>query len=223
MKEEQITITSEFDLAGTITTPENESTNYPGVLILPGSGESDRDGNNGGVDMNFYKDLADFFTANGCVTLRFDKRGTHGSEGEKLTRGLWDMVDNGLAALHYLKQHPSVDPSKVIILGHSEGAILAPAINKLEPVSGLILLSGGAMSLNDINAWQREKAYQGLHNAKGLKGWLFRTFNLVEKVKKKNEGFDLRILHSKEDVIKYAGQKFPAKWMREHEIGRAHV
>jgi hypothetical protein len=48
VKEENVVIQSEVKLAGTVTIPNGESV-YPAVLILPGSGNSDRDGSGGGL------------------------------------------------------------------------------------------------------------------------------------------------------------------------------
>lgn len=217
VREEAVSITGEYKLAGTLTIPaDTKDEQCPTVLIIPGTGESDRDGNKGGLDMNLYRDIAHVLTEQGFVTLRFDKRGTHQSEGDKYKRGLWDMVDDGVTCLQFLKQHPNVDAAKTVILGHSEGTIIGPAVHVKEPAAGLILLSGGAMSLKDVVAWQRENALQVLEEQKGFKGWLVRTLRVGEKARKKNEAFDQKLMNSSADVMKIMGKKLPAKWMREH-------
>jgi pimeloyl-ACP methyl ester carboxylesterase len=217
VREELVTIMGEYKLAGTLTVPANtEEEKYPAVLIIPGTGNSDRDGNKGGLDMNLYKDIADFLTENGFVTLRYDKRGSHQSEGDKFKRGLWDLVNDGAVCLRFLKEHPYVDTSRIIILGHSEGTIIGPAVHAKEPAFGLILLSGGAMSLRDVTTWQRENALHVLGELKGFKGWLIRKLRAVEKARAKNVAFDEKLMNSNDDVLRVAGKKLPAKWMREH-------
>ena len=181
IKEENAVIQSEGKLSGTLTVPIGTEEAYPAVLIIPGSGGSDRDGNSPKFKMGIYKDLAEFLTGLGFVTLRYDKRGTHQSEGDAYTRGFRDMAIDAIAALRYLKQHPMVDSSKTIILGHSEGAQLTPAVYVQEPSSGVILLCGGAMPMQEIINWQRQQAYDALNQLGGFKGWMIRTLKATEK------------------------------------------
>lgn len=213
--EENAVIQSEVKLSGTVTIPIGTEEVYPAVLIIPGSGGSDRDGNSGKFNMGIYKDLAEFLTGLGFITLRYDKRGTHQSEGDPYTRGFRDLANDATAALRYLKQHPKVNESETIILGHSEGAQLTPAVYAQEPSSGVILLCGGAMPMQEIINWQRQQAYDALNQLGGFKGWLIRTLKATEKAKKTNAKFDEKILNSSVDTMRLAGKKFPAKWLRE--------
>lgn len=214
--EDLVTIQSTYKLAGTITRPLELKGKLPAVLILPGTGESDRDGNHKKLNMNIYKELAAALAAMGYVSLRFDKRGSHESEGDPYKRGLWDLVDDAAACLAFLKEQSFVNMEKVFLLGHSEGTLLAPAVHFRESAAGLILLCGGAMPMNEITEFQRESAYKALAELKGFKGWLIRTFKLVDKAKKKNEKILGEIMNSDKDVLRVTGMRFPAKWMREH-------
>lgn len=215
MREENVMIQSEVRLSGTLTIPQSENTAYPAVLIIPGSGGSDRDGNSGNFKMGIYKDIAEFLTSLGFVTLRYDKRGTHQSEGNPYSCGFRDLANDAISALRFLKQHPKVDESQTIILGHSEGAQLAPAVYVQEPSSGVILLCGGAMDFGKILDWQRQQALDALSQLGGFKGWLIRTLNVTEKAKKTNAKFEKKVMNSSADIMRVAGKKFPAKWMRE--------
>ncbi|MCP8969864.1 alpha/beta hydrolase [Ectobacillus ponti] len=217
MREKLVMIQGEYELAGTMTLPETEARNrVPAILILPGTGGSDRDGNRGGLDMNIYKELAEYLTCLGFATLRFDKRGSFESKGDVWKRGMWDLVDDAVACLRFLKQQPAVDSEQVIILGHSEGAILGPAAYAKEPVAGMMLLGGGAMCLRDVMVWQRRQAYDALERAGGFKGWLVRKLNVAVKSEKKVEKFEKKVTETNKDYIRLMGKKFPAKWMREH-------
>jgi pimeloyl-ACP methyl ester carboxylesterase len=215
LKEENAVIESNVKLSGTVTIPNGTESVYPAVLLLPGSGGSDRDGNHDRLQMRIYKDLADFLTGLGFVTLRYDKRGTHKSEGDAYTRGLHDLVLDATACLRFLKHHPNVDPNRTIIIGHSEGAQISPAVFLQEKAAGMVLLCGGAMGMQKITNWQRQQALDAIDQLGGFKGWLFRTMKATEKAKKTNEKFDQRILNGNETVIRVMGKKFPAKWLRE--------
>ncbi|MFY4775681.1 alpha/beta hydrolase [Metabacillus sp. RGM 3146] len=214
--EENVTIQGEFKLAGTIARPAIQKRSIPAILILPGTGDSDRDGNGSKLNMNIYRDLAQALARMGYAVLRFDKRGSHESEGDKYKRGLGDLIDDGAACVKFLKGLSYVNEEKIFILGHSEGTMLAPAVHLREQSAGFILLAGGAISMNDVTEWQRENAYKALAELKGFNGWLIKTFNLVDKAKKKNEKFIAKMMESDADVMRVAGKKFPAKWMREH-------
>ena len=68
----------EGPLAGTLLDPDGKA---PLVLLIPGSGPTDRDGNNPlGVAGGPYRQLAEALAANGIGTLRIDKRGLFGSK-----------------------------------------------------------------------------------------------------------------------------------------------
>src|SRR5690606_33218576 len=118
----EVTIPATYNLAGTLTLPNVRDKKLPAVLMIAGSGKGDRDGNIKKLKMNLYKDLADFLTEKGFITLRYDKRGTYGSEGNFLEAGLTDLIDDAVDCVNFLKNNPAVAANRVIILGHSEGA-----------------------------------------------------------------------------------------------------
>ncbi|WJH36799.1 lysophospholipase [Paenibacillus sp. CC-CFT747] len=192
------------------------SVRYPAILIIPGTGGNDRDGNSRMLRMNLYKDLAHVLTGLGWATLRYDKRGIGRSKGSFLESGMWDQVDDAEACLRYLEAHPQVDPGRILILGHSEGCILGPALNARHPVSGLILLSGVAGSLKDALPMQNERAIRELEALTGFKGFLVRLLKVGKKARKQQESLIRRLEQSTGPVIRLRGKKINAKWFREH-------
>lgn len=200
---------------GTLTHPSGMKTNYPAVLIVSGSGKGDRDGNLKNMKMNVYKDLANFLTLKGFITLRYDKRGTHQSGGNFHETGLYDLIEDAVQCVNFLQNHPKVDREKVLILGHSEGALIAPAVHKQVPVSGLVLLAGAAEPSKDLTPRQSEKVYEEMNEIKGFKGWLFRTFKVIEKARKQNEKVLQKVTESDKAVMRIKGIKLNAKWLRE--------
>lgn len=213
-KKMEVTIQGEYRLKGTLTIPNGDGP-HPAILILAGSGQGDRDGNVKNMKLNLYKDLAKFLTEKGFVTLRYDKRGTHQSEGNFYEAGVSDFINDGVAAVQFLKNNEYVDPEKVILLGHSEGALIAPAIYNKIPVAGLILLAGAAEPSKNLLPRQSEMALKELNEAKGLKGWVFRTFKLANKIRKKNEKIYKKVAETDKPVIRVQGMKLNAKWLRE--------
>ena len=108
---------------GTLTYPAS-GTNFPAVVLVAGTGAHTRD-----AGMSLHKTLlvlADHLTRQGFAVLRYDKRGvglTGGAPHPGPTTD--DYAADALAAARYLKQQPNIDASKVGIVGHSEGGIIA--------------------------------------------------------------------------------------------------
>lgn len=214
--EQETIIQGAYPLSGTLTIPQKAEKRLPAILIIPGTGGNDRNGNSKLLRMNLYKDLADFLGQEGYISLRYDKRGTFRSGGDAATAGLWDLIDDAVSCIDHLARLPQADPERIFVLGHSEGAIMAPAIFTRRPVKGLILLSGAAESLKAASARQVEAAMEELSALGGMKGWLIRLFGVPAKARKQNIALMEKILASTEPSIRLKGKKINAKWFREH-------
>lgn len=214
--EQQVRIEGKYPIAGTLTLPRGARENFPAILIIAGSGRSDRDGNSIRLRMNVYKDLAHILTGWGYAVLRYDKRGTYVSGGVYEETGLWDLVDDAEACVRFLKNHPQVDGSRIFLLGHSEGGMIAPAVHNRETVQGLMLLAGAADSSKNLFPRQAEMAIQELEAMRGFKGFMVRLFGLAQKMRAKNKKIMAKILHSELPMIRVQGMKINAKWIREH-------
>lgn len=131
----------------------------PMVLILPGSGPVDRDGNAPGMDTDSLKLVARGLADLGISSLRIDKRGVGesyaaGPRVEDLRFGTY--VDDAITWLDFLRNRPDV--SKLFILGHSEGALVGTLAAKKTSVTGLILLEGAGRPIADVLARQLASA-----------------------------------------------------------------
>ncbi|WP_141523407.1 alpha/beta hydrolase family protein [Bacillus wiedmannii] len=215
--EYEVAINSEFTLQGTITKPKADG-KYAAVVIIAGSGEIDRDGMIVPLKLasNIYKDLAHVIARLGVVTLRFDKRGVGKSEGEFLKTGMWDLVSDIEAMIKYVKEQPFVDSENIILVGHSEGCMLATVVNARTPVNGLIFLTGAAESLEEATKRQREIAYKELKEQKGIKGKLMRLLNVEKRGEKQMEKIKEKMMNTEKDTIKVGFKPMNAKWFREH-------
>ncbi|KAA0779232.1 alpha/beta hydrolase [Bacillus sp. AR2-1] len=215
--EYEVAINSEFTLQGTITKPKADG-KYAAVVIIAGSGEVDRDGMIVPLKLasNIYKDLAHVIARLGVVTLCFDKRGVGKSEGEFQKTGMWDLVNDIEAMITYVKEQPFVDSENIILVGHSEGCMLASVINARTPVNGLILLTGAAESLEEATKRQREIAYKELKEQKGIKGKLMRLLNVEKRGEKQMGKIKEKMMNTEKDTIKVGFKPMNAKWYREH-------
>jgi uncharacterized protein len=125
----------------------------PVVLIIPGSGPTDRDGNNpAGVLAAPYRLLAESLAARGVTTVRIDKRGLAGSasatpDGNAVT--ISDYVTDVHAWTAVIRQRTRA--SCVWLLGHSEGGLVAlVAAKNQQDVCGLILVSAAGRPMGEV-------------------------------------------------------------------------
>ncbi|WP_338753157.1 alpha/beta hydrolase [Bacillus sp. FJAT-52991] len=216
MKTMDVMVQGKYVLSATLTIPENEHEQHPAVVIVSGTGTADRDGNMKNFQMNIYKELAEFFSSLGFVTIRYDKRGVAKSKGDADKTGMFDLVDDVMSQVDFLRSLSYVDPNRIVLLGHSEGCILTTIAHSKSPVAGLILLAGAGTSLKTAMEYQNRGVAEEVKKMKGVKGFLLRKLVSEKKVMEKQQKFFDKILSSKEDVIKLQFKKFPAKWLREH-------
>lgn len=213
--EEKITVNAAVPIGATVSYPDKEA-KRPAIAIVMGTGKMDRDGNSAGFRTDMYKGLSDLFVGEGFVTIRYDKRGTYGSGGDFDSAGLSDLVDDAVSVVRHLKSLPYVDPERVIVCGHSEGAMIATLLSKQEDVAGLILLGGAATSMRDALRYQSRLADRQFEGKKGIIGALLRKVASQEKTDAKQDELFDRCLSTEDDTIRFKGAKMSAKWVREH-------
>jgi pimeloyl-ACP methyl ester carboxylesterase len=143
---------SSGDIYGTITVPKDKDS-IPVVLIIPGSGNTDRNGNSmmGGIRNNCYKMLAEELARNGIASLRFDKRGVAKSSlaNKNINPVLEDYVSDVIAWTNYLRQEKLF--SRVVYLGHGEGSLIGMiAAQKKVKVSSFISVEGAGKRADQL-------------------------------------------------------------------------
>lgn len=134
----------EWAVDATLTLPSGEGP-FPAVLLVPGSGLNDRDvtiGHN-----KIFRDVAWGLAARGVVVLRAEKRLTQYVEKFRAQHILpslrTEFIDDAITAARMLQSMPEVDPKRVYVLGHSQGATFAPQIaNEAGGVRGVVILAG---------------------------------------------------------------------------------
>ncbi len=214
-KEDEVIIEGTYPLAATLTLPV-EHMKFPLVVMVHGSGPTDRDSNAKGMPLNIFKEMSEVVATEGFASIRYDKRGIGQSKGDYYEAGVYDLIDDARAVLEYAKKHQNIDENRIILLGHSEGSILAPFVNELISVDGMILLSGTAEPLAETMKWQRQEMINDIRSLKGFEGWVTRLIKLDEKITKMNDELIKAISETDKAVIRYKGKKMNAKWNREH-------
>ncbi len=117
---------------GTLRHPASTTTSVPAVLLIAGSGPTDRNGDSRGAPGPFgtLAALAGWFGDHGVATLRYDKLGS-GATGvgpyadEPATIGVDVFTRQAAAAWAFLAAAPGVDRDRLGVVGHSEGALFA--------------------------------------------------------------------------------------------------
>jgi alpha-beta hydrolase superfamily lysophospholipase len=151
-------------LHGTLLLPViSELQRVPGVVLVGGSGPTDRDGNNSLLPLriDLLKQVAELLARNGIASLRYDKRGVAASAAQTPTVFeaeerfyAWDnYVGDVMAAHAELLRHDEIKAYATALLGHSEGGLLAlaaaAAMGKRAPYA-LVLAATPGRPLIDI-------------------------------------------------------------------------
>ena len=111
-----------FTLAGTLTIPEGDGP-FPAAILITGSGSQNRDEEIFGHKP--FKVIADYLTRNGIAVLRYDDRGVNASEGTAAGATSADLAEDARSAMDFLLTRSEINPLKIGIIGHSEGALIA--------------------------------------------------------------------------------------------------
>lgn len=171
--------TDNLKLSGTLTLPKKDG-KFPVIIIVSGSGPQNRDGEMMGHKPYFL--IADQLTRNGIGVLRFDERGVGESEGDFNTITIEVSSSDVKSAIDYLKKRKEINVSKIGLIGHSIGGIVAPKVaSETENVSFIVLLAAPGvngdklmlsqkaamertMGLNEIQITQGQELVKGAYD-----------------------------------------------------------
>jgi len=138
-------------LGGMLTIPHQPISTDTAVLIIGGSGPTDRDGNQAMMQNNSLRFLAEGWSDSGFSVLRIDKRGVGASASAAVQEAdirFTDFVADAVAWGHELQAHGYLN---LVLAGHSEGALIAAlAAQQLSGVIGVLSLSGAGRPAAEV-------------------------------------------------------------------------
>ena len=127
-------------LAATLTYPEKGGP-FPAAILITGSGIQDRDETLFGHKP--FAVIADYLTRRGYAVLRVDDRTAGLSTGDLSRATSEDFAGDVATSLQWLAARKQIDPKKIGLIGHSEGAMIAPIVAaKNKDVAFIISLAG---------------------------------------------------------------------------------
>ncbi|HEX5214567.1 MAG TPA: alpha/beta fold hydrolase, partial [Vicinamibacterales bacterium] len=142
--------TAPWELPGTLTMPTGAGP-FPAVILIHGSGPNDRDETIG--PNKPFKDLALGLASRGIAVLRYEKRsrqyGAQAAAVENFTVKQ-EVIDDVVAAAALLRKTAGINPTRIVAVGHSLGAMLIPRIAQADPqLDGLVMLSAPTTGLDE--------------------------------------------------------------------------
>jgi fermentation-respiration switch protein FrsA (DUF1100 family) len=149
--EEEVTYENkeaEVKMAGTLTLPRSEG-QFPAVMLITGSGPQNR--NEEIFGHRTFLILSDYLTRRGIAVLRVDDRGIGGSTGNVSQATTEDFAGDVLAGIKYLKNRKEIDQTRIGLIGHSEGGIIAPIVaERSQDIAFIVMMAGTGLTGEDI-------------------------------------------------------------------------
>jgi pimeloyl-ACP methyl ester carboxylesterase len=144
---------SKIDLFGTLTVPKGAISvrggKFPLAILISGSGPQDRDETI--LEHKPFWVIADQLSRRGIAVLRYDERGVGKSKGNFATATTADFANDVKSAFAFAKTLDEIDHSKIGLIGHSEGGLVAPMVAAEEPsVDWIILMAGPGVNGEQI-------------------------------------------------------------------------
>jgi len=142
-------------LAGTLTVPAHAGRIAAALLI---TGLSPHERNNGDAPWMTFRDIADALGRAGIAALRVDDRGVGKSSGDGAKLTSFDKADDVRTEIAWLRAQPGIDPKRIILIGYSEGGLIAPMVAaKDASLAGVITLAGPGVPGMEVARYQVEQ------------------------------------------------------------------
>lgn len=150
----------QLKLEGTLTLPQKDGA-FPVVIIISGSGPQNRDGEVFGHKP--YLVLADHLTKNGIGVFRYDERGVGKSEGDFTTATLATLTADVESAMHALRTKKDLRLTKLGLIGHSIGGLIAPELaSKSNAIDFIVLMAAPGVDGDQLMLSQKATLERGM-------------------------------------------------------------
>lgn len=152
------------ELPGILTMPKGDGP-FPAVVLIQGSGASDKD--EAVMGLRPFRDIAEGLAEQGVAVYRFDKRtyvyGAAMADNRRITL-MDESIDDAVNAVQLLAKQEKIDPERIFVLGHSLGGNAIPAIArelKKQPADsrGFIMMAASPRPLEELAREQNEFLY----------------------------------------------------------------
>ena len=158
---EEVTIpVATYSLAGTLLVPRTGSP-HPAVVMITGSGLQTRDERIPLPGLEQYaphRQIAERLASSGIAVLRVDDRGIGGSTGRETLENATttSLAEDTRAQIAWLRDRKEIDPARIVVVGHSEGASIAAMIGASDPkVEAVVMMAGVAKRGADVSFEQQ--------------------------------------------------------------------
>ena len=164
----------------TITMPKGKGP-FPAILLITGSGQQNRDEELFGHKP--FAVIADYLTKRGYLVMRVDDRMVGQTTGDITNATTADFATDVMQGVNYLETRKEVDKKKIVLMGHSEGGLIAPMVAaKRKDIYAIVLLAGPGVEIpqlmeeqsaamlensspNEETLHQYKKLYRSMENA----------------------------------------------------------
>lgn len=138
----------------TLTFPK-DTLKHPLLILISGSGAQDRDETI--FDHKPFAVMADYFTRRGYAVMRVDDRSMGKSNGVFQASTSADFALDVEEHLNYAKKLPQIDSTRMGLVGHSEGGLIAPMVAvRNSSVAFVVLMAAPGVDILDLMAAQNE-------------------------------------------------------------------
>ncbi len=136
----------------TLTSPSGKG-KFPTAILITGSGQQDRDETI--MEHKPFAVIADYLTKQGFAVLRVDDRGKGKTKGAVATATSADFANDVEAGLAFLKKQSNIDTTRLGLIGHSEGGLIAALLSsRRTDINFIILLAGPGVNGAELMAAQ---------------------------------------------------------------------
>lgn len=134
---------------GTLLIPNNKQVRDL-VIIIAGSGPTNRDGNQNFLKSNTLKKLAEGLASNGIASFRYDKRTVKQIKKEKIDPNTTfdDFVTDAKTVITYFKSKNQF--SNIYVAGHSQGSLVGLLATENNDINGFISIAGAGQNIGDV-------------------------------------------------------------------------